>query len=453
MSDYLINLANQPATRNLVKSLGLPTPRRLTRADGGYADQPLDGRTVLFGAAPRGYAGKALKATLKQAGAELLETATSLVDGQKLYALVFDATGLASAEDMGALYTFFHELMPRIASGGRVVIVSGEPTRATSSAQAAAWRGVEGFLRSLAKELGKRAANANLLYVSDDATDRLQAPLRFFLSAHCVYVDGQPLHVDAAVRAPQTLPLTQVLKDKVVLVTGAARGIGAATAARMAAEGAQVVGLDIPADEATLTATLAPLGGTALPLDITAADAPATISQFLRERFGGVDVVVHNAGVTRDKTLAKMPEHFWNMVLQINLAAILRIDAQLHADGTLRDFGRIVCLSSIGGIAGNVGQTNYGATKAALIGYVAAESPKLAARGIGINAVAPGFIETRMTAAMPFMIREAGRRMNALSQGGQPQDVAEAIMFLASPGAIGISGQVLRVCGQSLFGA
>jgi 3-oxoacyl-[acyl-carrier protein] reductase len=148
-----------------------------------------------------------------------------------------------------------------------------------------------------------------------------------------------------------------------------------------------------------------------------------------------------------------MPEHFWNMVLQINLASIVRIDAELHAQKTLRDEGRIVVLSSIGGIAGNVGQTNYGATKAGLIGYVRAEAPKLAPRGIAINAVAPGFIETRMTAAMPFVIREAGRRMNSLSQGGQPQDVAEAITFLSTPGAGGITGQVLRVCGQSLIGA
>jgi 3-oxoacyl-[acyl-carrier protein] reductase len=131
----------------------------------------------------------------------------------------------------------------------------------------------------------------------------------------------------------------------------------------------------------------------------------------------------------------------------------MRIDARLHADATLRDEGRVVCLSSIGGIAGNVGQTNYGASKAALIGYVKAEAPKLAGRGICINAVAPGFIETRMTAAMPFMIREAGRRMNSLSQGGKPEDVAELITFLSTPGAAGVTGNVIRVCGQSLIGA
>ena len=163
--------------------------------------------------------------------------------------------------------------------------------------------------------------------------------------------------------------------------------------------------------------------------------------------------MVHNAGVTRDKTLANMKEKFWDMVQAINLEAILRVDDALLEAGTLNDHARVVCLSSIGGIAGNMGQTNYGATKAGLIGYVAAQSAEQAKRGITVNAVAPGFIETRMTAEMPFMIREAGRRMNSLSQGGHPEDVAELIKFLSTPGAVGITGQTIRVCGQSLIGA
>jgi len=119
----------------------------------------------------------------------------------------------------------------------------------------------------------------------------------------------------------------------------------------------------------------------------------------------------------------------------------------------LREEGRIVCLSSQSGIAGNFRQSNYATTKAALIGYVAARAPQLAQRGITINAVAPGFIETRMTEAIPFMSREAGRRLTSLRQGGLPRDVAEAICFLASPGAYGVTGETLRVCGQSWLGA
>jgi 3-oxoacyl-[acyl-carrier protein] reductase len=138
--------------------------------------------------------------------------------------------------------------------------------------------------------------------------------------------------------------------------------------------------------------------------------------------------------------------------MAVNLAAVVRItDALLLR--ALRDGGRIVCLSSVSGIAGNVGQTNYSASKAALIGYVDALGTQLAPRGITANAIAPGFIETRMTAAIPMMIREAGRRLSALGQGGLPEDVAQAITFLASPGAQGITGTTLRVCGGALIGA
>lgn len=453
MSDYLVNLANRPATRGLVKRLGLPSPRHLVRADGGYAGQPLSGKTVMLGAAPGGHVSKTLGKALKAAGADVFETVSALTDEQKVHALVFDASGVSDANGLTALYDFFHPLVGRIANDGRALLLAGVPGNAASVAQAAAWRGVEGFTRSLGKELGKRAATANTLYVADDAVDRVVGPARFFLSRHSAYVDGQPLRVDASVQARGQPPHVRVLEGKTALVTGAARGIGAATAKRLAAEGARVVGLDIPGDRETLEQTLAPLEGLALSVDITDAGAPAAIAAFLKENGGGVDVVVHNAGVTRDKTLKNMPEHFWNMVLQINLAAILRIDAHLHDNGIYNEAARIVCMSSIGGIAGNVGQTNYATTKAALMGYVAAEAPRRAERGIGINAVAPGFIETRMTAAMPLTIREAGRRMNSLSQGGQPQDVAEAVCFLASPGAVGVSGQVLRVCGQSLLGA
>jgi len=163
--------------------------------------------------------------------------------------------------------------------------------------------------------------------------------------------------------------------------------------------------------------------------------------------------VVHNAGITRDRTLAKMTRDEWDQVLAVNFEAIVALDDALLAAGTLRDEGRLVYLSSVSGVAGNFGQTNYAATKAALIGYVTAVAPRLAPRGVCANAVAPGFIETGMVARMPFVMREAGRRLNSLSQGGQPQDVAELVTFLASPGAYGITGATIRVCGQSLVGA
>ena len=137
----------------------------------------------------------------------------------------------------------------------------------------------------------------------------------------------------------------------------------------------------------------------------------------------------------------------------VNLEAQLRINEALLASGHFRSAPRIVSVASTSGIAGNRGQTNYAASKAGVIGMVSATAPLLAGYGGSINAVAPGFIETEMTARMPFAPREIARRLNSLQQGGRPEDVAEAIAFLASDAAGGISGQVLRVCGQNLVGA
>ncbi len=450
MSDFLLRLMEQPASRNLVKSVGLPTPQILVRATGGYEAKPLSGKTALFGAAKGGFASSELEKLLGACGATVKRQAG---EADRFDVLAFDATGVRNAQDLRALYDFFHPVMRSINACGRILILTGLPEAQDTAAAAAAMRGVEGFTRSIAKEVGKKGVTANLLYVGAAAADRIAGPARFFLSPHSAFVDGQAVRVTAAVSAPERIDLTNTLKGKVALVTGAARGIGAATAKRMAAEGAHVVCLDIPQDEETLNATAAEVGGSALPMDVTDAKAPTAIARHLADSHGGVDIVVHNAGVTRDKTLANMKEQFWDLVLSINLGAILAIDEELLGSKVVRDNGRVVCLSSIGGIAGNMGQTNYGATKAALIGYVAAQAPALAERGICINAVAPGFIETRMTAEMPFMIREGGRRMCSLSQGGQPQDVAELITFLGTPGACGVTGQTIRVCGQSLIGA
>ena len=167
----------------------------------------------------------------------------------------------------------------------------------------------------------------------------------------------------------------------------------------------------------------------------------------------GLDVLVHNAGVTRDRTIAKMPQERWQELMDINLSSEERINDAILERGLLAGNGRIVCVSSMAGIAGNPGQTNYAASKAGVIGMVQALASPLAAVGVTINAVAPGFIETAMTGAMPLGPREAGRRLNSLRQGGLPVDVAETIAWLASPASTGVNGNVIRVCGQSLLGA
>jgi 3-oxoacyl-[acyl-carrier protein] reductase len=241
------------------------------------------------------------------------------------------------------------------------------------------------------------------------------------------------------------------MPQRIAIVTGAARGIGAAIAHVLSRDGAHVICLDIPAAGEPLSAVANEVKGSALQLDLTAADAPTRLASYITDRHGRVDIVVHNAGITRDKTIARMTEDRWDSVLDVNLSSQERVNEALG--DLLPAGGRIIAVSSVSGIAGNRGQTNYAVSKAGVIGLVQANAPVLAAKGVTVNAVAPGFIETRMTASMPMMLREAGRRMNSMSQGGQPVDVAETIAWLASPGSAGVTGNVVRVCGQSLLGA
>jgi 3-oxoacyl-[acyl-carrier protein] reductase len=199
--------------------------------------------------------------------------------------------------------------------------------------------------------------------------------------------------------------------------------------------------------------TTSELGGSSLALDITDDDAPPRIADYLLEHHGGVDVVVHNAGITRDKTLGRMTEDMWDAVIGVNLHAPLRIEGELLGRDAIRESGRTIMVSSMSGIAGNAGQTNYATSKAGLIGAVQTFAPSAAKQGNTVNAVAPGFIESKMTAAMPIPQREAGRRMNSLSQGGLPVDVAETIAWFANPASGGVNGNIVRVCGQSMIGA
>ncbi|KZZ06883.1 3-oxoacyl-ACP reductase, partial [Oleibacter sp. HI0075] len=370
---------------------------------------------------------------------------------EKFDALVFDASGFESGADLNQLYYFFNPVMRQLNSNGRVIVLGRPHMKAKTGEQAAAMRALEGFTRSVAKEIGKKSANATSVYVEEGAEANMDSAFRFVISAKSAYMDGQVLTVSKA--DANTYPdWHKPLAGKVALVTGAARGIGEAIARTLARDGAKVVGLDIPPAEADLSRVMAEIGGEVLLADISSKEAPQQISDKLKE-LGGGDVIVHNAGVTRDKMLANMPEHWWNMTIDINLLAEEHINDALIANKTINKGASIICVSSMNGIAGQVGQTNYAASKAGVIGYVQYMAPELAKKGITINAVAPGFIETQMTDAIPFMTREVGRRLNSLSQGGKPVDVAETIAFFGNPASNGVSGNVVRVCGQSLVGA
>jgi 3-oxoacyl-[acyl-carrier protein] reductase len=370
---------------------------------------------------------------------------------QRFAALVFDASGVGHPDELRELYDFFHPVIRRLRPSGRLLVAATPPEMSERPAQAVAQRALEGFVRSAGKEV-TGGATANLVYVAPGAEGAVESTLRFFLSARSAYVSGQVVRIGAG-HADAPGDGDRPLAGKTAMVTGASRGIGEAIAETLAREGAHVVCLDVPAEGDALVEVANRVEGSTVQLDITDDDAPRTLADHLRERHDGIDVVVHNAGVTRDKTLARMDEDQWDMVLAINLTSQLRINDVLIGEDVLRPGGRIVGVSSVGGIAGNRGQLNYATSKAGVIGLVDALAPVVAPRPATINAVAPGFIETQMTAAMPVTAREAGRRMNSLSQGGLPVDVAETVAWLAEPGSGGVNGNVVRVCGQSLLGA
>lgn len=469
MTDSYLNFANSPIGSKLADALGLPKPMPLERYKAG---QPVIKGSVLLGGGGEPQLLASLATALKALGAQTvahaqlpqwtpianqagLMTGRWGVDGkpgEKVKALVFDATGLTDSTQSDTLYQFFHDAARSVLPCGRVVILGRPPEGCATARQATIQRALEGLSRSLAKEL-KKAIAVQLVYVAEGAEDQMESTLRFLLSPRSAYVSAQVIRIGQAVGTQATpSDWAKPLAGKKVLVTGASRGIGASIAEVMAREGATVICLDVPQAQPGLDEVAAKLGGTAIALDIGAEDAPQKLVEAAKAD-GGWDVVVHNAGITRDKTIANMKEHFWQMVVNVNLSTQERINDALVESGALKDGGRIVCVSSISGIAGNLGQTNYALSKAGVVGMVQSTAPIFAKKGITINAVAPGFIETQMTAAVPFAIREAGRRMNSMSQGGQPQDVAEAIAWFASPASSGLTGNVVRVCGQSLIGA
>lgn len=466
MSDRYGDFVQSSIGKKVAKNLGLPLPVTLDRFESG---QPLVRGSVLVGSATgedRGVAASVARILSELhaevfvndddnvkdalANANIEAKANSNIE-DKFKILLFDASNVRNVNDLKQVYEFFHQVARRVEKSGRVIVIGRPPEEEADIEAALAQRALEGFVKSVGKEF-KRGITAQLIYVSTGAEQNLDSTLRFFTSARSAYVSGQVVRVQAGVAV--SVDWAQPLAGKTMLVTGASRGIGEAIARVLAREGAHVICLDVPQQQADLQKVAGEISGSTLMVDITSDDAGKQIADAAKKR-GGLDAIIHNAGVTRDKTLANMDEQKWDMVLNINLASIAKINRYLFEHEVLTSNARIVCVSSISGIAGNLGQTNYATSKAGVIGLVDATAKQLADNnnGMTINAVAPGFIETKMTEAIPFAIREAGRRMNSMSQGGLPIDVAETIAWLASPASGGLNGNTVRVCGQSLLGA
>ncbi|WP_369195879.1 3-oxoacyl-ACP reductase [Streptomyces djakartensis] len=435
MADRYLRFTGTAPGRFLTRRLGLPQPAPLARWS---PERPaLEGglRLLTAGRSTLDAAPVLARAGLGPAGSD------------RAAAVVLDATGVRDVDGLAEVHAALHPVVRSVVPSGRVVVLGAPPDPADHH-QAAAQQALEGFTRSLGKEIG-RGRTVNLVRLTDATA--AESTLRFLLSPKSAYVSGQVIEVGPRREAPAALDREHPLAGRTALVTGAARGIGEAVAETLARDGARVVVLDVPQAGQDARRVAARLGGTALPLDITAADAGDRIADALPD---GLDLLIHNAGITRDRRLVNMPAERWSSVLEVNLASVLRTTDALLKAGALRRGGSVVATASIAGLAGNAGQTNYGASKAGVVGLVRSLAPRaLAEHGVTVNAVAPGFVETAMTAAIPLFIREAGRRMNSLAQGGLPADVAETTAWLAHPASGAVNGQVVRVCGQSLLGA
>lgn len=327
------------------------------------------------------------------------------------------------------------------------LLLVGLSTQDCTREQAIFQRALIGIQKSLAKEIGHRGQTVNLVHIPQSINlGENEFINSFFTSGRSAFITGQVIGVSGNCAQGS-------LRGKVCVVTGGAGGIGAATVNRMALEGSKIILVDVPAMLMNGTGSSSLGNVKPYPADLTDKNDLENLVDYIKSEYGSVDVLINNAGITRDRTLSKMSERQWDQVLKINLTAVLNLTDRLLKANLIADKGTVINTSSISGIAGNFGQTNYTATKAALIEMGSIYSKKLKEKGITVNAIAPGYIETQMVKTMPFVTRFMAERLTCLLQAGTPEDIAEAMAFLAHPGSRGIKGEVLRVCGGSFLGA
>lgn len=244
------------------------------------------------------------------------------------------------------------------------------------------------------------------------------------------------------------------LQGKVAIVTGAAQGIGRAIAEALAHAGADIAVADLdPGRSADTVAAVEKIGRKALNIKVNVADANDTkaMAEHVIKTWGKIDILVNNAGITRDALLLRMKEEDWNLVLQVNLNGTFNCTKAVLQPMTKQRYGRIVNIASIVGAMGNVGQANYAASKAAVIGFTKTVAREYASRNVTVNAVAPGFIDTAMTQGLPAEVKEALQKQIPLGRLGTPADIAAAVHFLVSDEAAYVTGQVLHVNGGMLM--
>jgi 3-oxoacyl-[acyl-carrier protein] reductase len=239
-----------------------------------------------------------------------------------------------------------------------------------------------------------------------------------------------------------------MLNGEIALVTGATRGIGAAIAERLAQDGARVIGTATTQDGAArISANLGPRGGRGVVLDVVKPDSIEAALEDIEAKEGAVGILCNNAGITRDTLLLRMKEEDWSAVLDTNLASVFRLSKAVLRGMMKARKGRIVSITSVVGLTGNPGQANYAAAKAGILGFTKSLAREVGSRGITVNAIAPGFIDTDMTRALAEAQRTALNAQIPLGRLGQPSDIAAAVAFLCSPDGAYITGETLHVNG------
>ncbi|TNJ35069.1 3-oxoacyl-ACP reductase FabG [Arenimonas terrae] len=242
--------------------------------------------------------------------------------------------------------------------------------------------------------------------------------------------------------------MSDVLKGEIVLVTGASRGIGAAIADELAALGATVIGTATSdSGAAAIGERLAAKGGAGRKLDVASSAEVEAVIEEIGKTFGPVSILVNNAGITRDNLLMRMKDEDWQAILDTNLSSVFRTSKAVMRGMMKARKGRIINIASVIGVTGNAGQANYAAAKAGIIAFSKSLAKEIGSRGVTVNVVAPGFIQTDMTKDLPEASREALVGQIALGRLGEPSDIAKAVAFLASPAAAYITGETLHVNG------
>ena len=481
--DKMTELQQNPTVRKIVSKLPLPIklPTLVRRNAETDALRPLLGRRVLLTLAgaesapivrslsdlgagfilvgPESHvhgaadiARSAGRPTALASGTDAAAVTQALQASDPVDALILEVNAFGGPKQ---LFQLLQPNLQKLAKHCRVLLVSRLSKKPSVEEEANA-EAVIGFVKSFAREVGTRAITANAIEIHHGCKpEAIASALSFFASDRARYVTSQRVKLTATESEVGGLSL----QGEHAVVTGGARGIGAAIAQILARQGAAITIVDLPnARDAgsEVAAKIVKGGGKAhfLPADVTNA---AEISEMLKHAsalLGEATVLVNNAGITRDKTFAKMAVEKWNQVIEVNYeAAVKTTEAFLALRGASQRPASVVYLSSVVGIAGNFGQTNYTLSKAAVIGHVRALARELKNKGVRVNAIAPGFIDTVLTREVPLLNREMGKQLITLLQAGEPEDIAEIVAFFASRAAAAVSGETLRVDGGMFIGA